>query len=113
MQREALEIRSSPRGFVESQRRSDLVEDLNVVVRQVEENQTAEAAESPLLHAADVAALHGQVSQVRGVSEGPRGQLLDVVAPEIELDSDLRAEDGALEEGRDRGGSCAAVRTGR
>lgn len=61
----------------------DLVEDLNVVVGQVEENQTTEATESPLLHMADVTALHGQVGQVRGVSEGPRGQLLDVVASEI------------------------------
>lgn len=69
-----------------------LVENLNVVVSQVEENQAAEAAESPLLHTADVGALHGQVSQVRGVSESARGQLLDVVASEVQLDGDLRAE---------------------
>lgn len=61
----------------------DLVESLNVVVGQVEENQTTEATESPLPHMTDVAALHGQVSQVRGVSESPRGQLLDVVASKI------------------------------
>lgn len=61
----------------------DLVENLNVVVGQVKKNQSAEATESPLLHMTEVAALHGQVSQVRGVSESPRGQRLDVVASEI------------------------------
>lgn len=61
----------------------DLVENLDVVVGQVEENQTTEATESPFLHTTDVTPLHGQVSQVRGVSESPRGQLLDVVASKI------------------------------
>lgn len=61
----------------------DLVEDLNVVVGQVEEDQAAEAAESPLLHLADVAALQRQVSQVGSVFESPGGELLDVVASKI------------------------------
>lgn len=61
----------------------DLVENLNVVVGQVEENQAPEATKSPLLHVTDLRALHGQVSQVRGVSKSTRGQLLDVIASEI------------------------------
>lgn len=61
----------------------DLVEDLNVVVGQVEEDQTTEATESPLLHLADVTALHGQVSQVGSVFECPGGEFLDVVASKI------------------------------
>lgn len=61
----------------------DLVENLNVVVGEVEGDQAAEAPKSPLLHMADVTALHRQVSQVRSVSESTSGQLLDVVASEI------------------------------
>lgn len=61
----------------------DLVENLNVVVSQVEENQTPEATKSPFLHMTDVTALHGQVSQVRGVSKSTCGQLLEVIASEI------------------------------
>lgn len=49
----------------------DLVEDVNVVAGQVEEDQATEAAESPFLHPADVAALQRQVSQVGSVSESP------------------------------------------
>lgn len=58
----------------------DLVEDINVVVGQVEEDQAAEAAESPLLHPADVTALQRQVSQVGSMSESPGGKFLDVIA---------------------------------
>ena len=60
-----------------------LVEDLNVVVGQVEENQATEAAESPLLHRADVTALQRQVSQVGRVFESPSWKFLDIVASEI------------------------------
>lgn len=61
----------------------DLVENLNVVVGEVEGDQTTETTKSPLLHMADVTALHRQVSQVRGVSESTSGQLLDVIASKI------------------------------
>lgn len=85
----------------------DLVENLNVVVGQVEENQPAKATEGPLLHMTEVAALHGQVSQVGSVAESPRGQLLDVVASEIQLHSDLGAAEGPL--WRSRTGSCSVA----
>lgn len=58
----------------------DLVEDINVIVGQVKEDQAAEAAESPLLHPADVTALQRQVSQVGSMSESPGGKFLDVIA---------------------------------
>lgn len=61
----------------------NLVEDVNVVVGQVEEDQATEAAESPLLHPADVTALQRQVSQVGSVFESPGGEFLDVVASKI------------------------------
>lgn len=88
MQRKALEHFSLSELLKEANRSwgcvcCDLVENLNVVAGQVKKNQSAKATESPLLHVTDVAALHGQVGQVRGVSESPRGQLLDVVASEI------------------------------
>lgn len=69
--------------------RDHLIEDLNVVVGQVEENQSAEATESPLLHPADVTALQRQVCQVRSVSESPGRKLLDVITPKIQLHCDL------------------------
>lgn len=71
----------------------DLVENLDVVVGQVEENQAAEAAESSLLHPADVASLQRQVSQVGGVFERPHGKLLDVVTSKIQLHCDLQKEE--------------------
>lgn len=58
----------------------------------------------------DVTALHGQVSQVRGVSKSTRGQLLDVIASEIELHSVLRTEQKHLL--WTRKGSCAIIGTG-
>lgn len=61
----------------------DLVEDLNVVVSQVEEDQASKAAESPLLHPTDVAALQRQVSQVGSVPKSPGGKFLDVVASKV------------------------------
>lgn len=60
-----------------------LVEDLDVVVGQVEEDQAAEATESPLLHPADITALQGQVSQVGRVFESPSGKFLDVITSKI------------------------------
>ena len=80
----------------------DLVEDVDVVVGQVEEHQPSQAAEGPLLHRADVAALQGQVRQVRGVLERPRGQLLDVVPSQVELHCNL-VEKGGREKERERG----------
>lgn len=66
-----------------------LVEDLNVVVGQVEKDQTAEAAESPFFHPADVAALQRQVSQVGSVFESTSGEFLDVVSSKIQFHRDL------------------------
>lgn len=65
--------------------KNDLIEDVDVVVGQVQEDEAAEAAESPLLHPADVAALQRQVSQVGRVSESPAGQFLDVVTAQIQF----------------------------
>lgn len=62
---------------------NDLVEDLNVVVGQVQEDQAAQAAESPFFHLADVTTLQRQVSQVGRVLESPCGQFLDAVPSEI------------------------------
>lgn len=74
----------------------DLIENLDVVVGQVEEDEASQAAESSLLHRADVAALQGQVGQVGGVFERPGGQLLDVIAPQVQLHCDLQGQEGAL-----------------
>lgn len=90
---------------------NDLIEDLNVVVGQVQEDQAAQAAESPLLHLADVTALQRQVSQVGRVLESPGGQLLDVVASEIELDCYLSVRRRENVMAQKRGHSVSRVRT--
>lgn len=78
---------------------NDLVEDVDVVVGQVQEDEAAQAAESPLLHPADVAALQRQVSQVGRVSESPGGQFLDVVATEVQFYGYLEANGGDVRRG--------------
>lgn len=69
-----------------------LVEDVDVVVRQVEEDQPPQAAEGPLPHGADVAALQGQVRQVGRVLERPRGQCLYIIPPQVKLHCNLVSE---------------------
>lgn len=85
--------------FFESRRGHDvrcdyLVEDLNVVVGQVEENQTTQATESSLLHPADVTALQREMSQVGSVFESPSGKFLDVITSKIQFHCDLRRQGG-------------------
>ena len=50
-----------------------LVEDINVVMRQVEEDKASKAAERPLPHGTDVGALQIEVSEVGRVVEGTFG----------------------------------------
>lgn len=57
----------------------------------VERDHAAQSSKSTFLHPVDVAALQVEVGEVGRVGEGPPGELLQVVIPQVQFHCYLRA----------------------
>lgn len=70
--------------------RTNLVEDVNVVVSEVKLHQTRKSPERPLSYRLDTASLQVQVGQVGRVFESTFSQFPKIIPLEVQFHCDLR-----------------------